>query len=77
MYKKTVILYFILFSFITAKDIAVVGSFNTLHLGWKGKNVEQSAQVVSMFDLVALIEVMSEEGVRELKDAVEKESGIS
>lgn len=75
MYKKIVILYFILFSFMTAKDIAVVGSFNTLHLGWKGKNIEQSAQVVSMFDLVALIEVMSEEGVRELKDALEKESG--
>ncbi len=75
MFKKITLIYFIIFSFLSAKEIAVVGSFNTLHLGWKGKNITQAAQVVSMFDITALMEVMSEDGVEELKEAVEKESG--
>lgn len=73
--KISVVLFFIISVTVFTKDIAVVGFFNTLHLGWSGKNIEQCAQVVSMFDIVGLVEVMSEDGIKELTEAVEKESG--
>ena len=44
-----------------------VASFNALHLGWdNGKDYKSLANVVNQFDLVALQEVMKEEGLIEL-----------
>jgi deoxyribonuclease-1-like protein len=73
---KLIVFMIILTTVIFGKDIAVVGSFNTLHLGWKGKDYEKIAQVVSMFDIVALQEVMSEEGIKKLKEETERVSNL-
>src|SRR5574344_140293 len=71
--RLKIILFLIIFPvLIFGKDTAVVGSFNTLHLGWKGKDYNKTAQIISMFDIVALQEVMSEERIKELKDVTEK-----
>lgn len=59
--KISVVLFFIISVTVFTKDIAVVGFFNTLNLRWSGRNIEQCAQVVSMFDIVGLVEVMSED----------------
>lgn len=72
MKNKIIIVILFVFSIaVYGKDIAVVGSFNTLHLGWSGKDYKKAAQVVSLFDIVALQEVMSEEGLKELKEETE------
>lgn len=54
----------------------VVGSFNVLHLGWSnGKNYEKLAHVAKHFDLLALQEVMTEEGLERLVNEMEAASG--
>ena len=73
MKNRIVILLLFSMSIISyGKEIAVVGSFNTLHLGWSGKEYDKAAQVVSMFDIVALQEVMSEDGLIKLKEETEE-----
>jgi len=48
-----------------------IASFNALHLGWdNGKDYEALANIVNQFDLVALQEVMSEEGIIELTNSL-------
>lgn len=75
MKNKLIVVFMIIFTtVIFGKDIAVVGSFNTLHLGWSGKDYDKAGQIVAMFDIVALQEVMSESGLQELKTETEKYS---
>jgi endonuclease/exonuclease/phosphatase family metal-dependent hydrolase len=55
-----------------------IGSWNTLHLGWNnGKDYEAAARVAASFDLVALQEVMSFEGLERLEESVEALTGES
>lgn len=54
----------------------LAGSFNALQLGWNnGKNLEKLAHVAHHLDLIAWQEVMTEEGVEELVQALEAASG--
>lgn len=55
-----------------------VGSWNALHLGWdNGKDYDAVARVAASFDLVALQEVMSVEGLEHLEERVEALTGES
>lgn len=56
----------------------IVGSWNALHLGWDNKkDYDAAARVAASFDLVALQEVMSFEGLEQLEQKVEKLTGES
>lgn len=72
--KKVVVMLFFIAIVIFGEE-AYIGSFNTLHLGWsKDKDYESMAGFISFFDLVALQEVMTEDGLIELAEALnEKE----
>lgn len=52
-----------------------IGSLNTLHLGWAGKDNSKLAKVISSFDLICLQEVMSEHGIKQVEKEVEKITG--
>lgn len=62
---KKLIIFFLIVSCIYTETI-VLGSFNTLHLGWDGKNYKETAKILSLFDIVSLQEVMNKEGIVEL-----------
>lgn len=66
---------------LTSPALAVetyVASWNALHLGWdNGKDYEAAARVAASFDLVALQEVMSVEGLEQLERSVEALTGES
>ncbi|WP_411839571.1 Ada metal-binding domain-containing protein [Paracoccus sp. ME4] len=68
-------------SFLAAPAHAIetyVGSWNALHLGWNnGKDYAAAAKVAASFDLVALQEVMSVEGLEQLEQSVEALTGES
>jgi len=54
----------------------VVGSFNVHNLGWgESKRYDKLAHVAQHFDLLALQEVMSEEGLERLVSKMEQASG--
>jgi len=52
-----------------------IGSLNTLHLGWAGKDNSKLAKVISSFDLISLQEVMTEHGIKQVEKEVEKITG--
>ena len=72
---KTFLSVFIILFITTFGDTYVVASFNTLHLGWKGKNYVELAEVVSLFDLVGLQEVMKKDGLKKLAKELESQTG--
>ncbi|MGL5054131.1 MAG: endonuclease/exonuclease/phosphatase family protein [Fusobacteriaceae bacterium] len=74
---KTFILFFtiIFFSFNTVfSEEYLIASFNTLRLGQNKKDFARMAQILNNFPLIGLVEVMNQQGVEELVDALEKES---
>jgi len=73
--KKIILAILIISSFLYSKEVAVISSFNSLHLGWKGKSYYDLASVISLFDLVGLEEVMKEDGLSLLKNELEKITG--
>lgn len=55
-----------------------VASWNIRNLGWdNGKDYAALAEVGSLFDLIAVQEVMSEEGIERLEAALEARSGAA
>lgn len=55
-----------------------VASWNALHLGWdNGKDYAAAAKVAASFDLIALQEIMSVEGLEQLELSVEALTGES
>lgn len=70
---KKLLVFILLFSNLLCREI-VVGSFNTLHLGWDGKNYTETATILSLFDIVALQEVMKKDGLIQLVKELEKVS---
>lgn len=70
---KKIICFITIVSHIYMETI-VLGSFNTLHLGWEGKNYTETAKILSLFDIVALQEVMKKEGIIALVTELEKVS---
>lgn len=52
----------------------LIASFNTLRLGQNKKELARVAKILNNFPLIGLVEVMNQQGVEELVDALEKES---
>lgn len=62
-------------SMVSAEQL-YVGSWNIVHLGWDNdKDFDATAQVASKFDLLAVQEVMNEDGLRKLEAAIETTTG--
>ena len=70
--KKYILYFFIVFNIFS--ENLILASFNTLHLGWNEKNYKDTAEILSLFDIVALQEVMKKEGVITLTNELEKVS---
>lgn len=73
--KYILVFFSIIFSILSA-DSALIASFNTLHLGWKSSDYMKKAEVIAPFDIIALQEVMSKDGMKKLDRALEKLTGI-
>ena len=72
----------VVFMFITAiafGETANIASFNTLHLGWKSdykqEKIEGLANIISLFDLVGIQEVMKKDGVKQLVNELNRQEG--
>lgn len=66
------------FTTTSIKDKDTIASFNVLHLGWNNsKNYNMLANVVSQFDLIGLMEVMKEDGLVNLVNALNSNSNDS
>ena len=60
----------------TIKAKNTIATFNTLHLGWdNSKDFAALACIVNHFDVVGLVEVETEEGLKELVENLEKLTG--
>lgn len=71
--KKIIILFFLFCSLIRAENI-LIASFNTLRLGESEKDYYSMAKILSKFDIIALQEVMNEQGLNKLKNEIEKQN---
>lgn len=75
MIKKSVlIIYFIITTNILCSTL-VVSSFNSLHLGWDGKNISETAQILSLFDLIGIQEVMKKKSIKNLANKMTELTG--
>lgn len=71
--KKLILAFlFVLTSISAFSREAYIASFNVLRLGASKKDMQKTAQVVSVFDLVGLVEVINREGVEELVTELNK-----
>jgi len=74
--KKIIILQiFLIFSLILPSHAETVASFNTLHLGWSGKDYIETAKALQDFDIVGLQEVMKETGLIQLVNYLNLNTG--
>lgn len=64
---KKIIIFILLIVSIYSETI-ILASFNTLHLGWEGKDTTEVSKTLSLFDIVALQEVMDKKGIIELSE---------
>lgn len=70
--KKTILFLILTINFYA--ETMILASFNTLHLGWDGKNYYETAKILSLFDIVALQEVMKKDGIIRLTKELERVS---
>lgn len=70
-----IIIFILVITNIFASEGGLIASFNTLHLGWKGKSYYKQAEVLKDFDIVALQEVMKQDGLKRLVKELERVSG--
>ena len=73
--KKLILIFLLIFSFTSyssPKDRAYISSFNVLRLGEAKKNYKELSKIITMLDLVGLVEVQNREGLETLVDALEK-----
>ncbi len=56
-------------------DSGVIASFNAKHLGWGKKDYSRLAEILSLFDIVGLEEVMNRGGVEALERELESLTG--
>lgn len=73
--KKTMVIIFFIFMNLLYSTQAYIASFNTLRLGQNTKDYARFSRAISKFDLIGLVEVMNREGIQELVDALNKETG--
>ncbi len=75
---KFVIIFIFLFSYsinIFSEEV-FIASFNTLRLGVNKKDYNKMAKILKNFKLIGLVEVMNKNGIEELVDNLEKETGV-
>lgn len=72
MKKLKYLLIFLLLSFSIFASEAYVASFNALRLGNAKKDYKLTAKILSNFDLIGLMEVMNENGVKRLVSELER-----
>lgn len=65
--KKIIITLIYLMSFLSYSKIITLASFNTARLGESEKDLVSFSKILSKFDIIALEEVMNEDGLKELK----------
>ena len=70
--SKYILFFTIIFNIFS--ETLILASFNTLHLGWDGKNYHDTAEILSLFDIIALQEVMKKEGLTNLVKELESVS---
>ncbi len=74
------IITFLIITFNSFGETANIASFNTLHLGWKSsyqeEKIESIANIISLFDIVAVQEVMKKDGVKKVVKELEKQTGV-
>ncbi len=70
--SKYILFFTIIFNIFS--ETLILASFNTLHLGWDGKNYHDTAELLSLFDIIALQEVMKKEGLTNLVKELESVS---
>lgn len=75
MKKIRFFLVYLMVTLIVVAQEGYIASFNTLRLGRNYKDYLLTAQAIEQFDIVGLIEVMNEEGVEKLVDALDDVSG--
>lgn len=75
MKKICLLAIFLIFSTFTFSEEAYIASFNVLRLGdSKEKDMEKTAQIISAFDIVGLVEVINKNGVEDLVDELNRQS---
>ncbi|MDU8352868.1 endonuclease/exonuclease/phosphatase family protein [Pseudomonas syringae pv. actinidiae] len=78
MFKIIAFAVFALFSSITLASSLEVGSWNMMRLGnGDQKNYAALAEVASKFDIFAVQEVMTQQGIDQLKSALQRKTGES
>lgn len=74
------IVVFIIVSIFAFGSTVKIGSFNTLHLGWKSdhryEKIEGIASIISSFDLIGIQEVMKKDEVKKLTNELKAQTGI-
>ena len=74
--KKIITIFFLIVVMVFSEE-AYIASFNTLHLGWsKSKDYESMADFIGYFDLVALQEVMTEDGLIKLVETLNEDKEV-
>lgn len=64
--RKYIVFILLLLSVFSYSEEAYIASFNTLRLGATKKDLKFTAKLLSVFDIIGLVEVINEEGVKEL-----------
>ena len=70
--SKYILFFTIIFNVFS--ETLILASFNTLHLGWDGKKYHDTADILPLFDIIALQEVMKKEGLTNLVKELESVS---
>lgn len=70
---KKIIMFLVLIISLYSETM-ILASFNALHLGWEGKNYYETAKILSLFDIIALQEVMKKDGIIRLTKELERVS---
>ncbi len=68
--KKVILYLFLVFNIYS--ETLILSSFNSLHLGWDGKNYQKTAEFLSLFDIIALQEVMKKDAIIKLVNELDK-----
>ncbi|MDO4690674.1 MAG: endonuclease/exonuclease/phosphatase family protein [Fusobacterium sp.] len=75
MKKIFLVTLFFIFSLVSFTEEAYIASFNVLRLGdSKEKDIVKTAQIISVFDIVGLVEVINKSGVEELVDELNRQT---
>ena len=72
MRKILISFLFLIYSSILFSEPITIASYNTLRLGAVEKDYTSQAKIISKFDIIALQEVMNQDGLNRLKNEIEK-----